>query len=258
MKRRDFLAASCFAGMAPMSSLAEAAAQPSGKEFYELRLVHFASAEKQQAAIEFFGKAAIPAMNRIGVGPIGVLKHLEGDSTDLFVLLPHKSLESAVTVLPKLAADAEFLNSGEAFISAPFSDPAYTRVESSLMLAFDELPKLEVPTTKETRVLQLRIYESHNVAKGQKKIEMFNGGGEIALFKRTGLNPVFFGETLVGDKMPNLTYMLSFDDMDALKKNWETFVKHPEWKRISSDPQYADTVSNITNILLRPAACSQI
>jgi hypothetical protein len=49
---------------------------------------------------------------------------------------------------------------------------------------------------------------------------MFNEGGEIAIFRRTGLAPVFFGEALVGSKIPNLTYMLGFDDMEALEKGW--------------------------------------
>ena len=58
-----------------------------------------------------------------------------------------------------------------------------------------------------SRILELRIYESHSTKAGQKKIEMFNEGGEIAIFRKTGLRPVFFGETLIGPLMPNLTYM---------------------------------------------------
>ena len=37
---------------------------------------------------------------------------------------------------------------------------------------------------------------------------MFNSA-EIAIFRRTGLRPVFFGETMVGAGMPSLTYMLT-------------------------------------------------
>ena len=56
---------------------------------------------------------------------------------------------------------------------------------------------------------------------------MFNGG-EIATFRRTGLQPVFFAKTLVGAKLPNLTYLLVFDDLAARNKNWATFVADPE------------------------------
>src|SRR5438034_4659897 len=36
---------------------------------------------------------------------------------------------------------------------------------------------------------------------------------------------------LIGSKMPNLTYMLVFENMAAREKNWAAFVSDPEWKR---------------------------
>jgi len=108
------------------------------------------------------------------------------------------------------------------------------------------------------RILELRVYEGHSVKANKKKIEMFNEGGEIALFKKTGLTPVFFGETLIGPKLPNLSYMLAFEDMADRDKRWQVFRDDPEWKRMNQDPAYKDTASNITDIILRPAAYSQI
>jgi hypothetical protein len=58
--------------------------------------------------------------------------------------------------------------------------------------------------------------------------------------------------------VPNLTYMLGFDNEDAQKKAWSAFGKHPTWIRIRKLPKYQDTVSRISNIILKPAACSQI
>ena len=45
----------------------------------------------------------------------------------------------------------------------------------------------------------------------------------------TGLRPVFFGETLFGRLMPNLTYMLAFKDMADRDKNWDTFRTSAQW-----------------------------
>jgi hypothetical protein len=87
------------------------------------------------------------------------------------------------------------------------------RVESSLLAAFEGMPKMEVPAAtagNKPRIFELRTYESHSKKANKKKIEMFNKG-EIAIFRRTGLQPVFFGETLIGTKMPNLTYLLVFE-----------------------------------------------
>ena len=106
--------------------------------------------------------------------------------------------------------------------------------------------------------LELRIYESHNYLKGQKKIDMFNDAGEIRIFRETGLTPVFFGETIFGELMPNLTYMCAFKDMDDRNKSWDKFRVSPGWAAIKDLEEYKETVSNITDIIMRPAKCSQI
>lgn len=259
MKRRDFIAASALAVTVPLSKQAMAAGDGTGaKQYLELRQYQFASAEKQEAFETYLAKAAIPALNRQGIKPVGVFKAAQGDDTSLWVLIPHNSLESAFTSNTKMLADSKYTQAGSDIINCPKSDPAFKRFESSLLLGFDKCSKVEVPTNKDTRVFQLRIYESHNAIKAKRKVEMFNAGGEIDLFRKTGLQPVFFGESIVGSKMPNLTYMVGFDDSDAQKKAWDTFVKHPKWKKMSSDPYYKDTVSNITNLVLRPSGSSQI
>ena len=109
------------------------------------------------------------------------------------------------------------------------------------------------------RLFELRTYESHSKKANKKKIEMFNNG-EIAIFRRTGLQPVFFGETLIGPKMPNLAYLLVFENMAEREKNWGAFASDSEWKKLSNTPGYTDAeiVTNISNVFLRPTAYSQI
>ena len=58
---------------------------------------------------------------------------------------------------------------------------------------------------------------------------MYNDG-EYPIFKRAGLNPVFFGEVIAGDKLPRLTYLLTCGSMEARTKGWGAFVADPEWK----------------------------
>ena len=136
------------------------------------------------------------------------------------------------------------------------------RLETSLLAAFAGMPKLDVPPAAlehRPRIFELRVYESHSKKANLTKIKMFNEG-EIAIFRRTGLRPVFFGETLIGSRLPNLTYMLTFDNVEQREKNWSAFVADPEWKKLSTTPGYTDveTVSNISNVLLSPAPYSQI
>ena len=61
----------------------------------------------------------------------------------------------------------------------------YARIESSLLSPFSGMPKLVKPDASKPRLLNLRIYESHNERAGKKKIEMFNKG-EIEIFAASG------------------------------------------------------------------------
>ena len=210
---------------------------------------------------DFYREVALPAYGRLGIGPVGVFSMLYGPSApSVLVLVVHDSLDSVMTAEAKLSEDASYRQDGQAFLGASLSDPAYVRQERSLMRAFKDMPALEVPPAElgADRIFEWRIYESHSVRAGQKKIDMFNEGGEIAIFRKVGLRPVFFGETLFGAAMPNLTYMLAFQDMAAKEAAWERFLADPDWHALRDDPQYADTVSNITTHILRPFGFSQI
>lgn len=265
MKRRDFLQSTLAAtGLASLKlRAADSAAAPPAREYYELRRYHLRRGPNQKRFDDYVRDAAIPAMNRLGLGPIGVFHVMTGsDSPSAYALIPYASLEQFATTPARLAADAVYQKAGADFINTPATDPAYIRVESSLMVAFEGMPKLEVPAAaknRQPRIFELRVYESHSKKANRKKIEMFNVG-EIALFRRTGLTPVFFGETLVGARLPNLTYLLVFDNMAARDRNWSIFAGDPEWKQLSTTPGYTDPeiVSNISNCFLRPAPYSQI
>jgi hypothetical protein len=269
MKRRGFLvsslAASALAGVTPSVEVTSGGAAPAAaeREYYELRKYQLRRGPQQQTIDDFFRAAAIPASNRLGIKPVGVFNTAIGPgSPTLYVLAPHSSIESVVTSNDRMAADPEYLKAGAAFINATPTEPAYVRVESFLLAAFAGMPKLEVPPgTAEgrPRIFELRTYESHSKKANRTKMEMFNSI-EIAIFRRTGLRPVFFGETMVGAGLPSLTYMLAFADMEERTRAWAAFVADPGWKKLSATPGYTDPeiVSNITNVILFPTAYSQI
>ncbi|MBN1803792.1 MAG: NIPSNAP family protein [Sedimentisphaerales bacterium] len=259
MNRREFMTAGSLAGIAGISPLvATAAGDESKQQYLELRKYRLNIGSGKNLLGDFLRKAGIPAMNRIGIGPVGVFSVIYGpNDPTLYVLAVHKSPDTVVNLASMLMEDKEYQKAGADFINASLSEPTFIRMESSLMRAFKNMPKLEVPE-KKTRIFELRTYESHSIKAAKKKIEMFNEGGEIAIFRKTGLTPVFFGETLIGPLMPNLTYMLVFDDMADRDAKWKVFGGNPDWQKLRSDPAYKDTVSNITDIILRPAPYSQI
>ena len=241
------------------SGWAQAANSIENKEFIELKIYSFKSAEKRKAYNEFLKTAAVPALNRAGIDRIGVFVDKKPENLNLYMVLPHKSLESFATYTRKMMADQEFLAAGKTILGSTQKDPAYERIESNLFVSFDMVPKLEAPAQKApARVFQLRIYEAHNVERGHKKIHMFNEGGEVKLFRDAGMHPVFFGEAIAGTKIPNLTYMVTFENEEAQKAAWKKFLDSEGWKKLKSDPVYKDTVSHITNLVLSPTDASQL
>lgn len=265
MKRRDFVLAATAATVtsALSSHAADPGADPAAREYYELRRYHLRRGPKQKVFEDYLREAWLPAMGRIGIGPIGVFHVMVGpESPSIYLLIPYKSLQEFESASRKLRDDATYKSAGAEAMGAPATDPVYHRVESSLMVAFAGMPRLEVPAQKtegKGRIFELRTYESHNKRANLKKVEMFNEG-EIAIFRRTGLTPVFFGETLIGNRLPNLTYMLVFDDMAARDAAWPRFGGDPEWRKLSTTAGFTDPeiVTDISNVLLRPAGFSQI
>jgi len=259
MNRREFLAAGVASVAATgVSGGVQGADGAAPRQFFEWRQYHLRTGSARNRVGDFLKNVGIPALNRIGIKPIGAFTPVYGPSRPtLHVLLVHDSLDSVLQASARLLADPEVREKGASFLNATLSDPSYVRYESSLLAAFAHMPKIEPPAFKE-RIFELRIYESHSAKAGEKKIEMFNEGGEIGIFKKTGLNPVLFGETIIGSNQPNLTYMLAFRDMAERDQKWQVFRDDPDWKKLSGDPAYRDTVSNITDIILRPMEYSQI
>ena len=265
MKRRSFVKASLLSGAIPAVAQAAFAgstsAQKTTREYYELRTYSLKDATQQQMVEDYYQHAAIPAYNKIGNKNIGVFTELKPEGqTKLYVVIPYKSIEDFSNAKGKLMNDKTYMDAANAYLNAPATAPAYDRIESALLQAFPRMPEMAPTTPGKPRIFELRRYESPSEAAGLKKIEMFNEGGEMDIFKKTGLRAVFFGQSLIGEYQPNLTYMLTFDDMADHDKSWGTFGSSPEWNKLKSIPDYADAklISKITAIFLQPTAYSQI
>jgi hypothetical protein len=259
LERRDFVtSAIAMAGAALSGGEVRAMAQ-SPREFYQLRRYALQTGPQPVLTQDYFEHALIPALNRMAMAPVGAFKLDIGPETPTYYLLiPATSVDALVTLDTRLTEDMEFMKASAAFWGAPASAPAFERVESWLMAAFAGWPRVVAPKGGK-RIFQLRTYESAGYAGHIRKVQMFNEA-EIGIFTRTGLTPVFFGDTLIGSGMPSLTYMLTFVDVAELNAKWNVFVNDPGWKELSQRPQYADAeiVSNISNLYLSPLGCSQI
>ena len=264
MERRRFLTSSLAASTIALMGKSEAqtsAGKP--REYYELRKYFMQTGPQTKLTESYLSDALIPALNRMGMSPVGVFNLSIGPETPvLYVLIPSASLETLVTADLKLVQDKQFIQAAEPFWNVSAKEPAYLRIESSLMIAFEGWPKLTLPAATAQhakRVFQLRTYESPTNQDHVRKVEMFNNG-EFEIFEKAGFGQVFYGDSLIGPRLPNLTYMLTFGDLGEMDAKWDVFRNDPNWKKLSTSPRYAfeQIVSNITNLILTPTAYSQI
>ena len=262
MTRRKFLPALAVGGSA-LSSAEQASAQSKTPSIYEIRTIHLRNTLDNQRSrlTDFLQHAAVPAFARAGIGPCAYFGSMIAEETPfVMTIATYPSLGAMEQQRAKLSADAEYKKALTAYNAQPGLN--YERIDNVLGRAFPSVPEMIVPTDvagRPGRVFELRRYESNNATTLARKIKMFESG-EIAIFQRLGMRPVFFAETIVGARMPNLTYMLSYDDLASREKLWKAFGADPEWQKLRSVPGNSDAeiVSNISNSLLQPLPFSPV
>jgi hypothetical protein len=260
MKRRTFLQSSLAAASGfPLTAAAQGTAANStgDRQFLEWRRYDSRTDAQHALVSNFLQHAVLPALKRLNIGPVGVFSESGQDaSKSLYTLVPFDSLEQFVNLGRVLGSDQEFLTAAGDYLSASKESPAYDRIENQLMVAFKGHPQVTIPRSGD-RIFELRIYESHSELKAKLKIEMFNDA-EFEIFRKVGLDGVFFGETIVGANLPNLTYMLAYSDMAEHDRAWQAFREHPDWIELRDRERYKDTVSKVASRFLNPTEYSQI
>lgn len=239
-----------------------ASAADTKKKILELRLLKMRNTQDgmAQRLNEYLSKALVPALQRAGVTPVGAFNSLvAADSPFVLLLTQYDGMAAYEEADRKLRSDKELMTAGSALAGGALP---FTRMEVTLLRGFDTMPGIESPPAlpdRKSHIFELRTYESNTGMSLAKKIKMFEEG-EIALFRKVGIVPVFFGETIAGRNMPNLTYMVAFDDLAGREKAWGAFGSHPEWAKMRSQPGYSDgeIVSNISNSIVRPTGFSTI
>ncbi len=237
------------------------AVQPK-QQYYEIKIYRIADKVQEGKVDAYLKDAYLPALHRAGIPIVGVFKPVEADTAFgklVYVLIPFKTVDQFMQLPAQLEKDKVFAEAGKSFTDTPYNEPAYIRYENIFLKAFIDFPQFVAPkfsTLPAERIYELRSYESATDAKAVKKIEMFNQGGEINIFKKLNFNPVFWGEVLIGSHMPNLMYMTTFSDMKTHDEKWKAFGATDEWKKLSGMEEYKNTVSKAKPYLLHPTSYS--
>ncbi|MFM7194398.1 MAG: NIPSNAP family protein [Bacteroidota bacterium] len=233
------------------------------REIYSLTTYRLDTITQEQLVDEYLSKALLPALHRAGVKAVGVFKPASVDTIafgkEIWVLIPHPSLEAFHQMNTTLLNDTAHLAKGRAYLEATHEQTPYRRMEVTLLEAFTGMTAMETPTLtgpRQDRIYELRSYEGPTEKRNRSKIKMFNAGDEIGLFRTLGFNSVFFGEVLAGSRMPNLMYMTTFDNMVSRDEHWKQFFGHPHWKELLEIEEYKHTVSKADIHLLTPTEYS--
>lgn len=236
----------------------------SARDYYQIKVYTIADEAQGNRVERYLEEAYLPAMHRAGIEKVGVFKPIANDqaaNTKIVVFIPLKELGEIEKIKSKLAKDSEYQTKGADYINASYKTPPYQRIESILIKAFVEMPTFATPnydTPKSEQIYELRSYEGPTEKGYLKKVEMFNEGGEVALFKSLKFNAVFYGEVLFGAAMPNLMYMTTFKNMKSHDEHWDAFRNHPKWKKLSGLLEYKHTVSHSDKYLMHPTDYSDI
>lgn len=238
--------------------------QTGSQPFYEIKVYHFDTKGQENLIDNYLKDAYIPALHRSGIKNIGVFKPIGNDTLQdkrIYVLIPFKSAAQFAELPAAIAKDSKHTESGKAYLELTYKEPAYKRIESILIKAFTNAPKIQLPDLKNDlskRVYELRSYEGATEKAHAIKVQQFNEGGEINIFTKLGFNAVFYGSVLAGSRMPNLMYLTTYEDMESRNKHWDAFKVDEDWKKLSGIELYKNTVSKSDVILLNPTLYSEI
>ncbi|MDR1343774.1 MAG: NIPSNAP family protein [Tannerellaceae bacterium] len=256
MQRRNFIKAAGLLATAPaLNALASPASVTSGeKEIFEWRV--YTLPAENPALDNFYRETLIPAYNRLKVNVGAFTPYKKTEKAQRYYLFVHPDLSSFHDAKKSIWKDEVFRKAAQPFYDASASAPVYSVFETYLCEAFDRVPRLIKPGDSRT-LFEFRNYKSPNEEANQRKIKMFNVD-EIPIFDATGINSVCYGEVLSGPRMPSLIYLTWYKDEATRNEAWSKFSAHPDWSRIRSLPEYANTATDNVSLLLSPLSYSQI
>src|SRR5437660_1617791 len=119
MQRRSFVQASLATACSAAATAPAAAAERQGNPVYELR-IYSLKPGKQPVLDSYLSKASIPALKRLGIGPVGVFVEKGKDGgTTVYTLIVYPSADAVTGLSAQLTADEKYLMAAKDYLAAP-------------------------------------------------------------------------------------------------------------------------------------------
>jgi NIPSNAP len=251
MERRMFLGAM---GGLGASALGRSATESGKMRFYVLEQMFLRNGSQLPRLHEFASGMLLPALNRLHSGPKLYLEALVAPHMPQFAALyGFESLDDIRRLHAKTADDAELMKQSDAFESGP--EAPFESQTNTLIEAADYSPEmLAAEPNAAPRLFELRTYHSPTWRQLKALHERFSGS-EVKIFHRSGIHPVLYGTTLFGADMPNLTYVIPFENLAAREKAWGAFGADPEWVKVRKESiEKHGQISSVIRISIYKAA----
>lgn len=204
---------------------------------------------------DYLSKAAVPTLKKLHTGPKLVLEAMVAPHMpQVAVILGFQSIEDMWNVRTRLLADEDLQKAFDEWQNGP--EPPFEQQTNVLLEATGYSPEIvaPAPAPKTPRIFELRVYHSPTYRQLNALHNRFEGP-EIKIFQRVGVNPILYSSTIIGPNMPNLTYLIPFDDLAAREKAWNAFGADPEWVKVRRESiEKHGQVASVIQIALYKAA----
>lgn len=230
MDRRSFLYSAAGAGM-----LSQAAQAQDGGRTRLYRIDYYYYHQGGQAArLNKFFSTVTPLISK-HTRALGMFNAVFAPRLQtLMILSGFGSMDEMFTAGAQVEGDEGFQKAFEEFDNG--SERAFDNSQRLLLRAADFSPEI-VPLTekpKSPRYFELRVYHSPTSHQQRMLHDRFSGA-EVKIFHRSGIQPIFYADTIFGPDLPNLTYMMPFASLADREKAWDAFGADPEWIKVRAE-----------------------
>jgi hypothetical protein len=181
---------------------------------------------------DFFSQGLLPAAAFLSGPKIFLEALVAPHMPQVASIIGFESLAQIETFRGRLDEDTGYRKAFAAWERA--AEPPYEHYQQILLRATPYHPSAAPSRAKTPRIFELRVYHSPTWRQLAALHDRF-AGPEIKIFHRVGVHPVLYTETVIGPNMPNLTYLIPFEDLAARDKAWTAFGADPEWIKVRKE-----------------------
>lgn len=237
--------------------VSSASAAGADTRVYELR-TYTAHPGKNENVIARFRDHTARLFEKHGMVNVGYwipMDAADGAGEKLVYILEHKSRDAAKESWKNFNADPEWQTARKA------SEEAGRIIAKAefIFMALTSYSKPPVSTASATpRVFELRTYTTPEGKLGA--LDARFGGGETALFAKSGMKEVAYFHPVDADKGAGRTliYMMAHSSRDAAKASWDKFRTDPEWIKMRDASEKDGKLAEVKSMFLQPVGFSKL